>query len=32
MFSVNTEVMTQDDAVTFDLNETTPHFQRLPMS
>ena len=30
MFSVYTEVIAQDDTVTFD--KTTPHFQLLPMS
>ena len=34
MFCVYTEVMAQDDTVTFMdilLNKTTPHFQLLPM-
>ena len=30
MFCVYTEIMAQDDTVTFEKN--TPHFQRLPMS
>ena len=30
MFCVYTEVMAQDDTVTF--NKTTPHFQLLPVS
>ena len=30
MFYVYTEIMAQDDTVTF-LNKTTPHFQLLPM-
>ena len=30
MFCVYTEVMVQDDTVTFDI--TPPHFQLLPMS
>ena len=30
MFCVSTEAMVQDDTVTFE--NTTPHFQLLPMS